>query len=844
MFLSGAAALALTAGLFSLSALPAEAESAADLFLPASYEQYLPLERPSDAAMNENYTVIADGSVLYIYDKAAGEYSRYPHEPLGVPRNITKLGFTSDGRLFFSDQDAQLYRYDFTASAAEIQSNIPCSTFVIDGDTLYTTAISNGTTTFLAFPHRGAGLSYERRRFIGDLSMPTSIAPHMFVKDGVLYCAINSHVYAYTDNGDTFDQTELLLSGGQAVQDLTSVAVFGGQIYYTVNDALENENDGIYLTQMDNASKPVLLLEGDGFNALFSYGESLYCICGASVRELKVDGTTASYTGYEIAAGSDSFNRISNAGDTVRARDLLVTADRGNGRVSVLDTRTGEFSLLQTGEASYVATDGEVIAAAVGNQVKLYRYGGEEPYYTHTSANAVTGVAVVCGECYYVTEHHYGVAREGAQEFTRQNSPVALTSDIYGNLYVADRQSRVLQYTEEEFLDDTVDDGQIVTEDWSLPREFGALRADYDGGIYYLSGNTLYKNGERLSLLDGSGCVYHAEKPAPALVSFALGFEDNSLYLQYGDYIAVTGNVSFPTLSTIAATDVYSEVFASPDGSALSLTDVNAGSTGIRVGADRLEEDSLFFPYESYYRTQEGGRGILLCERGKFSLVALFEDYGYTVALYRTEDCTEASAKWTNVTPAERYTTSSVALCYYPCLSEQLEIARLPRGSVLTLLAEVDTGDGFEYAYARSGSVLGYVPLSYLTPSSPLELPPEEFTLGYLKASEKGVLFYNTEDPSETLLITERTQIMIYGYDAESGLYSVCIEKDGKKYTAQITDRMIQTGNPDALRLSLIVVLCALAVGVVTAFVLFYPRKKKKLDGKPSEKKKTNKEIV
>ncbi len=819
--LAGAAALCAVLGLCGLGALPAAAEPAVELFLPTSYEQYLPLRTPADAAMNDSYIVVADGSGLYVYDRDAVAWSRYDHTSHDEPCNVTKVGFTPDGRLFFSDQEAHLYLYDFATRDAQIQSNISCSTFVIDGDMLYTAAVANGITTFLAYPHRGAGLSFDRARNIGDLPTSTSIAPHMFVMDGDLYCAVNMNVYVYRDNGSGYDASFKQLSGEEIVKDLTSVAVLGGHVYYTVNDPMTDTGDGVFVTDLDGAAKR--LLEGDGFNSLFVFGENLYCVKGATVREIETDGKSARYTGYELAADSDSFNRLSHAGDTVRARDLLVSADCGNERVSVYNMRTGEFSLLGTGEASCVATDGEVIAAGVGTQVLLYHYGEEQPYYVHHSANAIAGVAVVFGRCYYVTEHHYGVAEEGASEFTRSNSPVALTADVYGNLYVADRQFRVLKYSEAEFLDETVEDGEIVTEEWRLPEGFRSLRAGFGGELYYLSGNVIYANGERLAAADATGCVYYGDSK-PALASFALGFEDNALYLQYGNFVARTDAASFPTLSTIAATDVYGEVFSAPDENSLALVDVKAGVTGICVGADRLTETSAYFPYDGYYRTAEGGRGILLAQRGGFSLVALFENYGYTLALYRDGDCTAAPVTWTATVPSPRYTTSAVGLCYYPCISGPLTVTQLPRASELTLLATVKTEGAFDFAFVRSGTALGYVPLAYLTETPPVPELPDEYTLGYLKASEEGVLF-RAGDNGPSLLVTERTQVRIY--DSGNGLYFVRFRRDGVEYTAQVPARMIQEGDPGALRMSLIIVLSVVAVGVLAAFILFRPRKKK-----------------
>ncbi len=820
----GAAMLLLFAGVFARGALSAEAEPSAELFLPGSFEQYLPLEHPADVAMNDSYIVVADGSSLYIYDKDAAAYERYDHlvQTLGglEPRNITKIGFTSDGRLFFSDQDTHLFLYGFATKEAQIQSEIPCSTFLIDGDTLYTAAVANGRTTFLAFPHRG-GISYDRSRTIGSLDASTSISPHLFVLDGVLHCAVNSMVYLYRDNGVTFEPSWKPLAGEEIVQDLTSVAVLGGKIYYTVNGAIQSRN-GLYTTTLEGGA--TLLLPGDGFNALSVYREKLYCVKGATVRELETDGTAMRYTGYEIAADSDSPNRLAQAGDTVRARDLIVTADCGNARLSVYNTRTGEFGVLDSGVANCVATDGYVIAAGVGSSVLLYRYGEETPYYVHTTANAVTGVAVVFGRCYYVTEHHYGVAEEGAVEITRANSPTALTSDVYGNLYVADQQNRVLRYTEEEFFDRDFESGELMTDGWQLPGGYRSLRADFGGGLYYLYENAVYQNGTRLATADASGCVYLAKREMPDLVSFALGFEDNKLYFQYGSFMTSTENVSFPSLSTIPAGDAYKEVFSTPERDRLSFTEVTSGATGIRVDAANLGEESVYFPYVDYYRTPEGGKGIEIAERGDFRLVALFENHDYTIALYPADACTEVPLLWEDVLPAARYTASEVALSYYPCLSEPLTIERLPRATELTLLATVECGGMFGFGYVRYGNTAGYVPLSYLSETMPVPSLPDEYTLGYLKASEEGVLF--RAENGDTLLVTERTQVKIY--EGKNNLYFVRFTKDGVEYTAQVTDKMIQTGDPDALRVSLIIVLSVVAVGVVAAYVLFVPHKKKK----------------
>ena len=60
----------LASGFLHVNAKADEAQTDA-LFLPVSYEQYLPLsDAPTDVAVSDNYTAIADGTKIYLYDRA------------------------------------------------------------------------------------------------------------------------------------------------------------------------------------------------------------------------------------------------------------------------------------------------------------------------------------------------------------------------------------------------------------------------------------------------------------------------------------------------------------------------------------------------------------------------------------------------------------------------------------------------------------------------------------------------------------------------------------------------------------------------------------------------------
>ena len=76
------------------------------LLLPISYEEYLPLSAPSGVAICENYTAIADGNTLFVYDRQREEYRTYTHNEHGEndSRNAVKqVQFDENETLYFTD---------------------------------------------------------------------------------------------------------------------------------------------------------------------------------------------------------------------------------------------------------------------------------------------------------------------------------------------------------------------------------------------------------------------------------------------------------------------------------------------------------------------------------------------------------------------------------------------------------------------------------------------------------------------------------------------------------------------------------------------------------------------
>lgn len=791
-------------------------ESKSALFLPAAAEQYLPLESPVDMAMNDSYLVIADKDGLYIFDRAQDRYERYAHTS---GRTISKVQFAPDGRLYFSDQDAHIYEYDFSAKTAVLQNNVTCSTFVIDRDMIYMAVVTSSGTTFYALPLTRGALSMDRAKALGSPITSTS-GPRMFVLEGVIYCAVNNFVHAYTYQplDEVYSYTSHLLAGNTPVSELSSVCVFENELYYTVNGSYDG--DGIYRTRLDDSSER--LISGKGFAALSACEGRLFAVESGAVRELKKnDDGSLSETGYEISSSSASPGRLSGAEDTVRARDLLAIADRGNGRVVLYDLKEKTFSALPCGEADRLATDGELIAVSLNERILLYHRGQTEPYATFSASGPLTGLAVTNGVCYYTCGTFCGKAEAAAEETLRKTELIGLTCDLYGNLYAVDGAGQVTRYTETEFLDRASQGERIGNS--PLPNDFRSLRADLEGNLYYLSGGALYRNGTQISSLSDEGLLYHKDGQSCTARSFALGFEDGDLYVQYGDHMIRT-EAGIEHLGALSAEGIPDALLAAPTGEELQFTDVPASVAAIEVDLT-ADMEGGYFEAVRYLRTQ-GGRGVKLGETGRFALVALYEEYSYRTLLFLKKDCKETSPRYLVREPATRYLSSEVGMYRYPCVTEALELARLPRGTRINLLGEVraEDGKGFSFGYAElSDGSRGYVPLGYLSEYVPAPGDPESYTLGYLKANADGVTF--RAESGETITVTERTQVRIY--DSGDGRCFVRFDRDGVTYTGQVTRSMIESGNPNALRMSLIIFLCVLAVGILAAYVILVPKKKR-----------------
>lgn len=818
----------------------------AELFLPDTYEQYLPLKSPSYMAMNDSYIAVADGQTLYLFDKGEARYFAY-EAPIKEEDKITKVQFSDNGRLFFS-AGGLFFEYSFETGEATELVAATCSTFLVVRESLYTVRMSEGTVTLVHFPLSDISRDRESRIKLGD----STITPRLTYQDDQLFI-IGGNSFISTYDITTPDKAEWLKRvsidntyGDAQITGFQFACAYGDYLYYTVNGEAQSVN-GLYRT--DFTGNAELLIKGNGFSAINSYDGNLYCIRGSSVLGLTVTENDVTYSGYEIAASSASVNRLSGATDTVRAGNLLVTADSANSRVSVYDFSKQSYTVIDCDFTPlHVATDGSTVAVA--SETGIYvSYPDEKGNFTAElteasvstgiSGTTVRGLTCIFGNVYYVLNSDlFGVVGgENIRSARLGESVTGITSDLYGSIYVSTASGNVYSYSEADFLENDKAGKKLP---YRFPEEHRSLRADFEGNLYCIVGDDLYKNGEIFATVS-RGFVYERSQSA-SLCSFALGFEDNAVYFLFGDFAVKTKEnaLDIPTLDKIAVQGAADTCFSDHEPTDL-LIDVPEHVIGIQTNLAglKLSETGAYFPYETYFRTGAEERGVLLASTDRYALVLLEAgekpNRGYKAALFRSEALRSVTEVYEEA-EGSGYLSSAVSSYYVPALCTDLASVRLSRGALVSVhgILHAPNRDYARISYQTEerAEAYGYIPASFLTEINPLSPPATSFTAGYVKKNGDGILF--TADDGQTVTLTERTRAKLY---ADGDGYLAHVEIDGKTYKAHVLKDEVDWGSSDALRISLIIILTVLALVIIGAYVYLMPRKsadapRKKSDGK------------
>ncbi len=740
------AILTLSATVLPFAAKTVVAEESAqtdELVVPSTYEEYLPLISPTDVAVSENHTAIADGNRIYIYDRATEEYEVFQHEKSGIATQdeVKKLQFASNGKLYYADSSSgdnfyELNVHDFTTTKFE---DIACDTFVIHDQALY-----------FAGP---TGVLYSTS--LADYNAPkTPLLLQSAPRDPVL-AFWNNELY-FTDNG----ATQILYKIDPVSATPAQVAAFTEPIeYMSIHEdvfACTTTAGNFYTYLLSGLPEQTKTADKTGnYSALAAHEGYFYAIKGSAVRQYSLQNYA--FTPFEICSHSDSVNRLHQAQEIFLDGNRLFIADNGNDRISVYNRETSTFARAIPTEidALYLAAYNETLLTANAEKAILYdlsaeNYGAILASFENFNGNLV-GVASVYGKYYLATDKARFYSLIQAEEWTLSAesektvpSPKALTADAYGNLYML-TSTNVYRYAEEEFTDPAKEGEKLNV---NVPFDATEIAVDYAQTVYALSQNSAYNLTAQTELSFATPLVYPKTQNASVL-SFTFGIEENETYLLCdGTYLIRSPRLHLPTVKTIEVNGADEKVF---ENATAEFTVVQTKKNALLVEFDlQALQGESYFPYLGLARDEAQKTALVIGETENYYLLASFEEsqntYRTYLALKTACEPLATETYRTEYTESERttgYLTNAISLYKFPYLNELLTVGELARGTKVTLLGEIDELDHayyhISYTDENGTTQTGYIPQAYANAFSGLPPTSETVEIGETDSDHDSV---------------------------------------------------------------------------------------------------------
>ena len=735
------------------------------LITPTDYEQYLPLTKPMDVAVSGDYTAIADGNVIYVYNRFEGVYKTYTHvintDPNMIAMNVvTELQFSDDGDLYFIDGVPYLHVLtreqlsSLNETTVATNTNFTCSSFTIEGETMYFTHISGQTATLSYAPLNDLTASSAKELIDGLIGKPI-IA---YYDEAIYY---TNYSISLNKIDVTEKTSEPVCSFATAVDSLiiSSGDLFitntSGDFYVYNLSRLEYAGLAQYVTPTESD-------ERGGYRALSLQGNNVYAIRNESIREYRIgDG----FTSYEISANSDAPHRLNGATDSLYIGGKLYSADKNNSRISIRNTATGEITTAQTpSEPIFVASDGNSFAGANETQVWLFDGGITEPIAFDNFNGKIVGITCVYNRYYLVTDtnHYYVIEylpmanpdspeektnefawqKTGGKEKTTKLSPALLSSDVYGNIYVAAKTGDLYKLTETEFPDPDSTGKKISNPTLEISlKSADKFLIDLNENVYILKDNRLvrydYDKANKVCTNTvtayelGKSLVY-GQTDSTAATSVAFDCVDEEIYLTYaGNLVISTNAIPLATMKNVFTNGIEQEIFSA---STAEFTIVETSANALLIAFD-LEAFSKLptgilnnaFPYESYHRDSESRTALKLGSVGEYAIVAIFDSETHTYTNYITNESYFVAEKspneyLLNYKPGEEktgYLTNAVTLYKYPYLTKLLQVTGLTKNQEVTLIGEINQLDynyyRIEFVDENGVTQTGFIPQTYIT---------------------------------------------------------------------------------------------------------------------------------
>ncbi|MBE7068259.1 MAG: hypothetical protein E7381_03050 [Clostridiales bacterium] len=737
---------------FSTQSVQAERTQTADadkLVVPTSYKQYLALTAPQDVAVNEAYTAIADGNVIYLYDELMETYRTYTHDKHGADSSknvITQVQFDQKGNLYFSDDYTSDNLYVLnpqTLDAPTRIDDVACRAFALYGEDLYFTN-SQGTLYYTALDD-----------VAGAQDVVTNVSA--FCLQGEELYAVRSEFYLHKFHAPTqkIPDSEVQSSSLATLYgSVKCLQVTGETLAYTTVAG------DFYAHPIASTALPPeeITRDNGGYENLNAFGGFVYAVKNQSVRQFNPE--SKSFTDFEICASSNQDNRLHGASDICFTQDTLYIADKENNRISALDRNTRVLKKAFDTHLSptFVSSDGQMLLTANEQSVALYSlseadYGALVATFDAFSA-PIKGVVASYGKYYIACEGFVYTVFQNAEtgEWLCDGNektaffPELFTSDVYGNLYTL-QNGAIFRFNENDFLSPNENGARLCL----CPlQNVKKLAIDYKKQVYALSNSLVYKLGEENFTTDFSVPLVYANTANAQ--SFAFGVEENETYLLFdGNYLVQSSRLQLPTVKTVAVENADERIF-STESAQFEVVQTAENALFVRFDLQNLQGEP-FFPYLSYERKTQAVTALKMDETSEYHILAVFDEstHKYDTYLVLKEFCHPLNAedyRKPYEEPRTGYLTNALSLYKFPYLCPLLTTGDLPRGGEIQLLGEIGELDHeyyhISYTDGTGREITGYIPQSYVTPFNGAPLPTQETTVGENEsdASSVGRLVY------------------------------------------------------------------------------------------------------
>lgn len=720
---------AASAGLGLVGASAATANEENDtLVYPSSYEQYLPLSAPADVAVSANFTAIADGSFIYVYDRQKASYHRYEHTNGNDPQlsRISEMQFTSTGDLYFLDGSTHLWviKKDAleTGNFTPTSTDFSCNAFSIYANTLYYTLI---TPSVKSIVKASLNDSLSGTTIVDGLQ----VEPTITQDGGALYYTSGNQLYKYSE---ALDEDQLIYRFDSNVFSMT----ISGNVFACAD---ATGAFSVYdLTQLLNSGKneqiaPVFLEDENDYRSVYQENGYVYAVSEQSVKQFSI--AENKFTDYEIGASSKSETRLFNGVDVALSGKYLLTLDSSTDfkRVSVYDTLQKTHKTFEVNiEAKNIVTDGNTVLVTNTTSASLYELSSGKLLRDFTSFDGdVVGAAAVYGKYYLATHRgNYYAAYEENGEWkltggtTKSNVPKMLSADVYGNLYVAYSDNSVYKFTESQFTDAAQAGEQLSI---VLPSAATKFAVDYEQSFYALSTGEIIKidSSNAQTPYSMTKDLVYSQSSSTELTSFAFGVENNETYLLYDkNFIVATKDLDLPTVNSIEVGNADDEIF-SENSATFEIVKTTENALIVHFDVNELNGNE-FFPYLSYERSARERTALKIGEAGEYNILAELNDKTkkYSTFIVKKTACESLPKEDYLVTYEESeqktgYLTNQVNLYKYPYLNKMLKVTTAPKNAQITLLGEIVGLDYdyycVEYAISDTEKAVGYVPKAYVT---------------------------------------------------------------------------------------------------------------------------------